>query len=60
MHSIFEQDGLIYLILDFHEGTTLKELMSSKYSVINYLKEDTALTILAQILLALDYMQKKD
>ncbi len=53
MHEIFKDKSAIYLIMDMHDGSTLNELMSKND---NNLKEETALIIIEQILLTLDFM----
>ena len=53
MHEIFEDETSVYLIMDMHKGRTLKELMITNRKAI---KEETALIILEQILLTIDFM----
>jgi serine/threonine protein kinase len=53
MHEIFEDETSVYLIMDMHKGRTLKELMINNRKAI---KEETALIILEQILLTIDFM----
>jgi serine/threonine protein kinase len=56
MHEIFEDESSIYLIIDILNGCTLKELLKINKNV---LKEESALIILEQILLALDFMHSR-
>lgn len=53
MHEVFEDAHFIYLILDWHQGVSLH------WGVKGPLKEESALTILEQVLLTLDYMHKR-
>jgi serine/threonine protein kinase len=52
MHEVFEDAHFIYLILDWHQGVSLHEVKGP-------LKEESAFTILEQVLLTLDYMHKR-
>jgi serine/threonine protein kinase len=56
MHEIFEDESSIYLIIDILNGCTLKELLKINKNV---LKEESALIILEQILLSLDFMHSR-
>jgi serine/threonine protein kinase len=56
MHEIFEDEGSVYLIMDMLNGCTLKELLKINKNV---LKEESALIILEQILLSLDFMHSR-
>jgi serine/threonine protein kinase len=56
MHEIFEDEGSVYLIMDSLNGCTLKELLKINKNV---LKEESALIILEQILLSLDFMHSR-
>jgi serine/threonine protein kinase len=56
MHEIFEDEGSVYLIMDMLNGCTLKELLKINKNV---LKEESALIILEQILLTLDFMHSR-
>jgi serine/threonine protein kinase len=56
MHEIFEDEGSVYLIMDSLNGCTLKELLKINKNV---LKEESALMILEQILLSLDFIHSR-
>ena len=43
-------------MIDMHKGSTLKEIMAQNK---NFIKEETALIILEQILLTLDFMHAR-
>jgi serine/threonine protein kinase len=56
MHEIFEDEGSVYLIMDSLNGCTLKEFLKINKNV---LKEESALMILEQILLSLDFIHSR-
>jgi serine/threonine protein kinase len=53
MHQIFEDASFVYLIMDLQKGRSLNKLITENQT---YLQEETALVILEQIFLTLDYM----
>jgi serine/threonine protein kinase len=53
--KVYENDNFINLVMDYHEGGTLGELIQNRSVCLN---EDDAKTIVAQILLTVDFMSK--
>lgn len=59
MHEMFEDSSFVYLVMDLHEGGTLNELLEISKSTFKRLNEKIALTIIEQVLLALDFIHKR-
>lgn len=59
MHEMFEDASFVYLVMDLHEGGTLNELLEISKSTFKRLNEKIALTIIEQVLLALDFIHKR-
>ncbi len=56
MHQIFEDESFIYLMSDMKIGSSLNDFMRHNNNFIN---EDISLVILEQILLTIDFINKR-